>query len=251
MASNNLGAPRIANNQTSGQHRTANDGLNALDGAMTDSATVLVGDTNAATVSSTTVAGYFRFVVTAASPAPSGAVAITLNSSTERGLMLWRNSLSYQATVSKSGQTAPAVVIPPGGAALIDFDGSDARLVNYQQPFFMTVAASDESTALTTGAAKVTFRMPARVWLTEVRASLVTAQTSGSVVTVDVNEGGVSILSTVVTLDNGEKTTLTAATPAVISDAAIADDAEITIDVDQIGDGTATGLKLTFIGIRY
>ncbi len=36
----------------------------------------------------------------------------------------------------------------------------------------------------------------------------------------------------------------------VISDAALADDAEITIDIDQIGDGTAKGLKITLIGTR-
>jgi hypothetical protein len=28
------------------------------------------------------------------------------------------------------------------------------------------------------------------------------------------------------------------------------DDGEITVDVDQIGDGTATGLKITLIGTR-
>jgi hypothetical protein len=31
---------------------------------------------------------------------------------------------------------------------------------------------------------------------------------------------------------------------------ALADDAEITIDIDQIGNGTATGLKITLIGTR-
>lgn len=114
--------------------------------------------------------------------------------------------------------------------------------------FKLVIACSDESTPLTTGTAKATFRMPGAVTLTAVRASLTTAQSSGSVVTVDVNEGGTTILSTKVTLDNGEKTSTSAATAAVISDTALADDAEITIDVDQVGDGTATGLKVTLIG---
>jgi hypothetical protein len=52
------------------------------------------------------------------------------------------------------------------------------------------------------------------------------------------------------TIDNTEKTSKTAATPAVISDTALADDAEITIDIDQVGDGTAKGLKITLIGTR-
>jgi hypothetical protein len=112
------------------------------------------------------------------------------------------------------------------------------------------VAASDETTALTTGTAKVTFRMPYAMTVTAVRASLSTAQASGSIFTVDINEGGTTILSTKLTIDNTEKTSTTAATPAVISDTALADDAEITIDIDQIGDGTAKGLKVTIIGTR-
>ena len=119
---------------------------------------------------------------------------------------------------------------------------------NYATPFELVVAASDESTALATGTAKITFRMPRAVTLTAVRASLTTAQASGTIFTVDINEGGTSILSTKLTIDNTEKTSTTAATPPVISDTALADDAEITIDIDQIGDGTAKGLKVMLIG---
>lgn len=112
------------------------------------------------------------------------------------------------------------------------------------------IAVSDETTALTAGTSKVTFRMPFAFTLTEVRASLTTAQASGSIFTVDINEGGTPILSTKLTIDNTEKTSTTAATPVVISDTALADDAEITIDVDQIGDGTAKGLKVYLIGVK-
>ena len=86
--------------------------------------------------------------------------------------------------------------------------------------------------------------------VTDVRASLTTAQTSGSIFTVDINESGTSIISTKLTIDNTEKTSTTAATPPVISDSSLADDAEITIDIDQIGDGTAKGLKVYLIGTR-
>ncbi len=116
-------------------------------------------------------------------------------------------------------------------------------------PKILPVAVSDEVTALVTGAAKVTFRMPYAMTLTAVRASLTTAQVSGaSAVTVDINESGVSILSTKLTIDNAEKTSTTAAIPVVISDANLADDAEITIDIDLLGDGTARGLKVYLIG---
>lgn len=110
------------------------------------------------------------------------------------------------------------------------------------------VACSDETTPISTGTAKVTFRVPYAMTLTEVRASLTQAQASGSTFTVDINEGLSSILSTKITIDNTEKTSTTAAVPPVISDPSLANDAEITIDVDQIGDGTAEGLKVTLIG---
>jgi len=115
---------------------------------------------------------------------------------------------------------------------------------------YLVLAASDESTALTVGTSKITFRMPYAMTLTGVRCSLTTAQASGSIFTVDINENGTTILSTKLTIDNTEKTSTTAATAPVISDTSLADDAEITIDIDQIGDGTAKGLKITLIGTR-
>lgn len=112
----------------------------------------------------------------------------------------------------------------------------------------LLVAVSDETTAITTGTAKVTFRMPFAMTLTAVRASLSTASSSGNPA-IDINEAGASILSTVITIDSGEKTSTTAATAAVISDTALADDAEITIDIDTAGTG-AKGLKVALIGTR-
>jgi hypothetical protein len=119
-----------------------------------------------------------------------------------------------------------------------------------RQAVEIQLAASDETTALTTGTAKVTFRMPHAMTLTAVRASLTTAQASGSIFTVDINQSGSSVLGTKLTIDNTEKTSVTAATAATITTSALTDDAEITIDIDQIGNGTATGLKITLIGTR-
>lgn len=114
----------------------------------------------------------------------------------------------------------------------------------------LVIACSDETTNLTAGTAKVTLRMPYAFTLTAVRASVTTAPT-GSVLTVDINEGGASILSTKLTIDASEKTSTTAATPAVISDSTLADDAEITIDIDGVGSTVAgAGLKVYLIGHR-
>ena len=111
----------------------------------------------------------------------------------------------------------------------------------------LIVAASDEATTLTTGTTKVKFRMPRQTTIGEVRASLGTASSSG-VVTVDINQNGASILSTVLTIDQGEKSSFTAATPAVISGGTIllGDDDEITVDIDSAGNAAA-GLKITLI----
>jgi len=109
------------------------------------------------------------------------------------------------------------------------------------------LACSDLTTALAAGTSKGYGRAPRAMTITGVRASLLTAQTSGSIFTVDINESGTTILSTKITIDNTEKTSVTAATAAVVSDSSIADDAEITIDIDQIGDGTAKGLVVTLL----
>lgn len=144
--------------------------------------------------------------------------------------------------------TAKHGFVPKAPNSTVQFLRGDATWAAI--PDVIQLAASDETTALTTGTAKITFRMPYAMTLTAVRASLSTAQASGNIFTVDINEGGASILSTKLTIDNTEKTSTTAATAAVISDSALADDAEITIDIDQVGDGTAKGLKVTLIGTR-
>jgi len=130
-------------------------------------------------------------------------------------------------------------------------DASDSNAPKkVKMPAELVMAASDETTDLTTGTAKLTFRMPHAMTLTDVRASVNTAPV-GSTLVVDINEGGSTILSTKLSIDASEKTSTTAATPAVISDTALADDAEVTIDIDQIGSSTAAkGLKVALIGYR-
>jgi hypothetical protein len=137
----------------------------------------------------------------------------------------------------------------------IDWTGASAGTIhatNYSKDTneFIIIAVSDETSDLETGTAKVTFRMPYALTLSEVRAIVTTAAT-GSAIQVDINESGTTILSTKLTIDATEKTSETAATPPVISDSALADDAEITIDIDAVGSTTAgAGLKVYLIGAR-
>lgn len=130
------------------------------------------------------------------------------------------------------------------------FESASATRAALAIPEVIMIAVSDETTALTTGTAKVTFRMPFAMTLSGVRASVTTAPT-GATLIVDINEGGSTILSTKLSIDASEKTSTTAASAAVISDTALADDAEITIDIDQIGSTIAgAGLKVTLTGTR-
>ncbi len=113
----------------------------------------------------------------------------------------------------------------------------------------LAYACSDEISALVVGTV-ITFRMPFAMTLSSMRASVNTAPTVTSLI-VDVKETGVSIFSTLLSIDATEKTSTTAAIPAVISDINLADDSEITVSITQIGSGVAgAGLKILFIGKR-
>lgn len=149
---------------------------------------------------------------------------------------------TFDAAVDQAAQRVVLALTP--GTDVSALIGANSMLESIQ------FAASDENTALTSGVAKVTIRMPYAFTLSTARASLSTAQTSGLIFTVDINQNGSSIISTKLTIDNTEKTSATAATPPVISNSALTDDSEITIDVDQVGDGTAKGLKIALIGKR-
>ena len=113
------------------------------------------------------------------------------------------------------------------------------------------VACSDESTALTTGDAKVTWRMPYAYTVTAVRASLTGAGGSSGTTTVQIQEAGSDILSTPITIDYGDTTSVGASASPVIDDSSLADNAVMTVDIDAVtGDADETGLKIYIIGYR-
>lgn len=144
------------------------------------------------------------------------------------------------------GSSATNIVQLDANAKIPAINGS--LLTNMTEA--IVIAASDETTALEVGDIKVTFRMPYAFTLTAIRASLTTAPV-GSTLIVDVLENRGTLLSTKISIDANEKTSTTAAAAPVISDSNLADDTEITIDIDQIGSSTAgAGLKVYLIGFR-
>ena len=98
----------------------------------------------------------------------------------------------------------------------------------------------DQYSNLTTGTNKGYYTIPGNqtFTVTSVTGKLITAGTGATLVTIDVNESGTSILSTRLTFDASETSSTTAATPAVISDSSIAADATISVDVDSVGNTT-------------
>jgi hypothetical protein len=145
--------------------------------------------------------------------------------------------------------SAPA----PAADYLLSYDASAAAFKkvlhrNIKPTESMMIAVGDESTVLTTGSAKVAWRMPYAFTVTAVRSSVRGASSSG-LVTVDINQTGTTMLSTKLSIDANEVTSTTAATPAVISTPSLSDDESMTIDIDAAGTG-AYGLKVTLIGYR-
>lgn len=108
------------------------------------------------------------------------------------------------------------------------------------------LSASDLVTDLISATGVAYCRAPYVMTIDEVRASLIDASSSGAV-TIDINVNGSTILSTKLTIDATETTSVTAATPAVISGPGINDDDLITIDIDGAGTD-AKGLIVTLIG---
>lgn len=202
----------------------------------------------------------FGQIKQAASDTATGVVELATDGETETGTdtaravtpanvasaYIKRSLLTTRGDIITRGAAAPQRLALGASGRVLKSDGTDAVWAGQSE--VIIIAVGDETTALTTGTAKVTFRMPFAMTLSAVRASLTTVSSSG-LPTIDINEAGSTILSTKLTIDASEKTSTAAATPAVISDTALADDAEITIDIDVAGTGAA-GLKVALIGTR-
>lgn len=145
-------------------------------------------------------------------------------------------------TLTNKTLTSPTMTAPALGTVA----SGDVSACTHK--FYEAFALGAEDEVVATGTGVFTFKTPYAMTLTGVYASVNTVSSSG-VVTVDINEGGVSVLSTKLTIDASEKGSDTAATAAVISDSAIAQYAEVSFDIDTAGTG-AEGLKVWLIGTR-
>jgi len=109
--------------------------------------------------------------------------------------------------------------------------------------FTIAFAASALDADLVAAVSQAIIAAPEDMTITQVFAKVGTAPT-GSTIVVDINVNSASILSTKLSIDATEKTSLTAATPVVISSSSLTQGDEIVIDIDQVG-ATITGKDLT------
>jgi hypothetical protein len=119
--------------------------------------------------------------------------------------------------------------------------------VNPPEPW--TIALSAGTGNLATGTAVVTTRAPFALTLVQLPRISVSTAPVGSVITVDMNSGATSpatMLSTKLTIDASEKTSVTGSTQGVLSSTTMADNDIITFDIDSVGSSTAgTALQVT------
>lgn len=121
--------------------------------------------------------------------------------------------------------------------------GTPAFEAAYEETFVVELYAEGESVAADTSLG-TSFRMPWPGTITNLRAATGVASDTGPII-IDVNEANTSLLSTKLTIDQGELTSTTAATPPVISDTVLADDALIEFDVDNGGANAEGPLTVT------
>lgn len=117
-------------------------------------------------------------------------------------------------------------------------------------------SCSDEVTPISLGGPKTTFRAPYAMDLAVVgsegyiRASLTTAPV-GAAFIIDVTMNGLTLFSQQIVIDDGTKTSVGSAIPAVLSVTSIPDDAEFLVYVTQVGSTYAgAGLKVAVTGIK-
>ena len=146
-----------------------------------------------------------------------------------------------------SGATFSGNISAPAITATTFYSGStDLSLLfapithNHTSIYDLVVACSDETTAITSGATKITFFSPRTFTLTAITATLTT--TGSTTTTIDVNYNGSSVFSAPISITSGIHYSTSATTTTAISQFG-----KFTVDFDAAGTG-AKGAKIMLNG---
>lgn len=106
----------------------------------------------------------------------------------------------------------------------------------------------DNNTVPSVANGQYEWQMPYNWQWTDVYATVSTVASTGTT-TIQIQQNALDVLSTAITIDATEKSSRTAAVPAVIADNTLDVDGIITFDIDVVGSGTK-GLVLYMIGYQ-
>ncbi len=118
----NLGITLVDANQDQ-KEVTLNQSTQDLEDAITEVHSVLVDDSDAATITQDDTRQHLLFTLDDDSPAPTGAITITFTAF-ERGLIAVQNNTSFAATLERASQSTPPV-LPAGELRIYLIDGTD------------------------------------------------------------------------------------------------------------------------------
>lgn len=233
----------ITTNLASNKPITAAD-LRAALADIADSAYIILTDTSVLTTTNT--ATLTNKTISGASNTISNLPSSVIVSGTFTGARGGTNNAFFEvagpasSTKTFTFPNATATVLTTNAAVTVAQGGTGAStkaaaITNLGLNQEYCVAMSDQATDLTTGTAKATLYFPAAATVSTVRAYVNTAPTDSTII-VDINEAGATLMSTTkLSIDASEKTSGTATSAAVLTDTAIAANAEITFDIDQVG----------------
>jgi hypothetical protein len=230
--------------------KTIGSGTSIINLGLDSSGNVVTGTTGGASFTGGTVAGDVTFQGDVTMEDLSAKTISILNSGATT-----RDYFDYSSNRIESGVTNSAIIAGSGntitsGLRNVIIAGVNLSATTNDTAYFSNVvgapydfafAASDETTALTTGTTKVAFYSPRNFIVNKVKVSLTTS--GSTTTTVDVNVGGTSILTAPISLSSGVFVNST--TSLVTS--AITEDNRITVDIDAAGTNAA-GLKVYLIG---
>lgn len=178
----------------------------------------------------------------------AGAIAYFQQKLTDSTFGTFITSLSAKVTIVDADTSVVSDSADSGKAKKVTW----ANIFSYiksKSETEISYACSDEVSDLTVGTL-ITFRMPFGMTLTNVKLSLNIAPTVSKVI-VDIKKGGVSIFSTLISVDTSATTSVGASVPFVLSTTSLTDDSIMTISTTQVGSGViGKGLKVTFLGKR-
>jgi len=219
------------------------------DSALTTLSSVAGANTITARVAGLAPAAYARGQIFSFVPAVGNSGSATININGLGAATLFKDA---GTTLSSDDLVAGKAHMIRYVTAVADLMATGFHLVNAnltpREAFI--IACSDRITPITAGTNKASFRMPYPFMTDQVYAELGSGQAGGTIFTIDVNASGVSMLSTPITIDNGEFDSATAATPPVISNPYLGSRTLVSVDVDQIGSSGSAGLIVQLIGRR-